>query len=99
MFCLEEYILKLNNKKNKKINFNKYVSVILIPNINEYKECNLNQSLWWTKEELQSFKLSCSEEIFKLIKRHNLMTVQQAAKLLYQPGSMTITYDTENFIE
>lgn len=94
MFCLDEYIMKLSNKK---INFNKNVSVILIPHINDYKRCNLNKNLWWTKEELNSFKQSCTEEIFNLISRHNLMTIQQATKLLYQPGSMTIKYDVKNF--
>lgn len=104
MYCLEEYLLNIkeknNNKlfkKNKKIKFNSYVSVILIPRINIHSHYELVKNLWWSPKELLSFKQSCLEEIMILINRHNSMTPQQASKLLHQPGNMNIIYDKTNF--
>jgi hypothetical protein len=89
------YSLNVQSKKHIKFNFE--VSVILIPTKDEYEQCNVNKTLWWTREELDSFKQSCNEEILNLIKRHKYMTIHQAAKLLYQPGNMNIVYDKTNF--
>jgi hypothetical protein len=103
MFCLEDYMIninknnKLHKENNKKIIFNSQVSVVLIPRININNNYELVKNLWWSPKELISFKHSCLEEIMNLIKRHNKMTPQQASKLLYQPGNMTITFDQSNF--
>lgn len=104
MFYLEEYMLNINEnnnyklrKNNKKINFNSQVSVILIPRINIHNHYDLVKNLWWSPKELLSFKQSCLEEIVTLVNRNTSMTPQQAAKLLHQPGNMTIVYDKTNF--
>jgi hypothetical protein len=97
MFCLDEYLWDINIdkkfKKGKKLKFNNIVKVYRIPNRNEI----LQNDLWWSCQDIANFKKTSYDEIINLIKRHQYMTVKQATKLLYQPGSMTITYDIDNF--
>jgi len=96
MYYLDEYsFFEICLNKKKKIKFNNYLNVKLIPNVKDYKE--LFHDLWWSYEELQEFKQSSTKEIYALIGRHKYMTIHQAIKLLYQPGSMTIKYDELNF--
>jgi len=90
-------ILDIKIKKNKKIKFNFIVRVLSIPNRQEIFDFNLREKLWWSKDELEFFKKNSYDEVFNLIQRHKFMTIKQASKLLYQPGSMTIIYDKNNF--
>ena len=96
MFCLDEYLWDINidNKFKKKLKFNNIVKVFLIPNRNEI----LQNDLWWSCQDIANFKKTSNDEILNLIKRHKYMTIKQATKLLYQPGSLTIKYDINNFI-
>jgi hypothetical protein len=97
MFCLDEYLWDINIdkkiKKGKKLKFSNIVKVFRIPNRNEF----LQNDLWWSCQDIANFKKTSYDEIFSLIQRHKYMTVKQATKLLYQPGSITITYDSNNF--
>jgi hypothetical protein len=95
MYSLEECFF--NKKITKKIQFNNFVKTILIPNIDDYKNTNLLNTLWYTPQEFLYFRNASSKEVFELISRHKNMTIKQAAKLLYQPGYMNITYDLNNF--
>lgn len=99
MYCLDEYFfnIKNNNKKIKKIKFSHCINTILIPNVNDYKKADLINTLWYTTQELLHFRNNSSKEVFELINRHKNMTIKQASKLLYQPGTMNITYDQNNF--
>jgi hypothetical protein len=97
MFSLDEYFFFNNTKKKKNIKFNYKINVILIPNRSFYEKHNLIESLWWSSNELNDFKKESYTEIKKLMERHYFMSIKQASKLLYQPGSMTIVYDKDNF--
>jgi hypothetical protein len=97
MYCLDEYFFDRKIKIKNKIKFNRFVNTILIPNVNDYKNADLINTLWYTSTELLNFRNNSSKEVFELINRHKNMTIKQAAKLLYQPGTMNITYDINNF--
>lgn len=92
-YCDFDFQIKVNKKK--KIKFNNMLKVKLIPNIKDFEE--LYDDLWWNQDELQEFRQSSTKEILGLISRHKYMSIQQASKLLYQPGNMTIKYDPLNF--
>lgn len=82
MFCL----------KRKKVSFDPYITVILLPDT-EY-----TNKLWWSSQDIYYFKESSKIELRRLQTIHPSMSFQQACKLLYQPPSMTIIYDINNFI-
>lgn len=77
---------------NKKLRFSEIVDVCAISSFTKLKD-----KLWWSKDDFEEFKKSCLEEITAIINRHWSMTPNQARKLLYQPGNMTIIYDEQNF--
>ena len=88
------YINK-NDNKFKKVNFNKYVTIIFIPNIEFISSKNLIQYLWWNNEDLKIFRQESLLEIKTLINRNPTMQINDATKLLYQPNN--ITFNKENF--
>ena len=47
--------LVIKSKKTKNVNFNNYVSVILIPAINDYKEFDLVKDLWYDSLDFEKF--------------------------------------------
>lgn len=72
------------SKNNKKTQFNNIVSVILIPTSNDYKEIGLASNIWWTENELLSFKKNATEEIKLYINSNNNMNIKAAMRELYQ---------------
>ena len=44
-------------KNNKRVNFSNEVSVILIPNIEDYRKNKLIDDLWYNYEEIKDFYL------------------------------------------
>jgi len=44
------------NKPKKSVKFNYTVSTILVPQCKEYHSYNLSDQLWWSKEELTTFR-------------------------------------------
>ena len=53
---IEAYENYLSNKK-KAVLFDSTVKVILIPEINDYKNMNLTNKLWYTKEDYDDFRI------------------------------------------
>ena len=47
--------LVIKSKRTKNVNFNNYVSVILIPAINDYKEFDLVKDLWYDSLDFEKF--------------------------------------------
>ena len=78
--------------QNKKITFSFMNEVCIIYSISDHREY-----LWWSEEDLYSFKISAMIELRALANRHQNMNLRQAQKLLYQPGNMNIIYDENNF--
>ena len=97
MNYFNEYSYPYLNSNKKQTKFKTNVSVVHIPKINETVNRHLKEILWWNYDDLLKFRQSSSDEIINLIKRNKSMTIKQAAKLLYQPGNMTIVYDPLNF--
>jgi len=58
-------IKNVNNDlvKSKKVSIHNRVSVILIPNVNEYKNANLKNDIWWSDEDYLLFKKNLINEI------------------------------------
>jgi hypothetical protein len=79
-------------KKMKKINnvkFNNVIDVRMIP-------IHTDNNLWWSSEDMLEFRFECYREIVELLSYRKEMSLNDAMKLLYQPGN--IRYDKSNFI-
>ena len=59
----------LKTKKSKKVTFFETVRVILVPNIREYKEAQLFNSIWWTTQDLAIFHYDMSFALRKFVAR------------------------------
>ena len=84
--------IKMFCSKKKKISFDQCIEVFSIPQVEN------NQQIWWSHYHLHLFKESSKIEIRRLQKIHPAMTFTQATKLLYQPPTMTLIYDPQNFV-
>ena len=49
--------------KEKKVNFGRTVSVILIPEIKEYKQAKISHDVWYTEEEFKWMEHNGKQEI------------------------------------
>ena len=57
---------KNNNKiliKEKKVSINNRVSVVLIPDINEYINANLKDEIWWSDKDYLLFRKNLINDI------------------------------------
>lgn len=68
----------------KRLSFNPYVGVILIPCIDKYKAAGLHNDLWHSHNELKGYKKSACEEIKEFMRVNNCDKLPQAMKSLYQ---------------
>lgn len=68
--------------KANNVRFEEYLSVVLIPHRNEYKQANCN--LWWSKMDFFKFQRLAYSEIRLLSILQNI-SFQEAKKKLYQP--------------
>ena len=89
---LQEEHQKILNKskntsksKNKKINFNKIVSAILIPSIKDMDD-EMRSKLWWNKVDYLEFCISSKAEIDMFLNIHKDLKYRDATRLLYQHG-------------
>jgi hypothetical protein len=57
-FCLDDKI-------QKKVSINNIVSVILVPDITDYKNINLLKDIWYTSQEIRKIRLDALREINK----------------------------------
>jgi len=72
-------------RKQKKVSFDYIIDVVLIPNITDFKERNMIDSLWWNEENLIYFKNSAREEILEFMEKNQGMSIKEACNILYQP--------------
>lgn len=70
---------------HKKVSFHYILDVVLIPNINDFKEKNMIDCLWWNSENLKYFKNSAREEILEFMEKHKGISIKDACRILYQP--------------
>jgi hypothetical protein len=77
----------------KNVKFNNIESLHLIPCRGEIN-C---RELWWSTTDQSWARFTALQEIKDLRRKHPLMTLKQALKLLYQPNN--IRYDPANFID
>ena len=49
--------------KEKKVSIHNRVSVVLIPNINEYINANLKDEIWWSNDDYLLFRKNLINEI------------------------------------
>ena len=79
--------------KEKKVNFGRTVSVILIPKIKEYKQANISHDVWYTRKELNSMKQDGIQEIMDYQASLESQGLQadfaSIKKALYQPETQT----------
>ena len=81
---------------NKKIKFNNYVYVYIIPNNQHYLENNLLDKLWYSNNDIIYFKNSAIREIKELINKHSNMSFKDARYLLYE--NTKIMYNPTFFV-
>lgn len=75
-----------NNKieKKRKLRFSEAVNVVLIPTVEEYRNANFADVLWWSQSSYAEFKRSALEEIKGAMRQHR-SDVKSAMKIIYQP--------------
>jgi hypothetical protein len=78
----------------KIVKFNNIANLHLIPSRHEINNC---RELWWSTMDQSWARFTALQEIKDLRRKHPLMTIKQALKLLYQPNN--IRYDPANFID
>ena len=71
---------ELNNRIRKKITFNTYIDVILIPSRQEIIEQGLKYNLWYSIDELNSMRKSYTYEI-NMISNMNYISFSESIKL------------------
>ena len=79
----------------KNVNFDKTQYVIYIPSRTDLIRYKLVNDLWWSEHDYEEIQQSAQRDIKRLMRIHKSMTIQNARKLLYQPGN--IRYDENNF--
>ena len=62
-----------------KVKFELFVEVIFIPRYSR-QHC---RELWWSSDELHLSTISAHKEFVTLVKKHPLITLEQAKQLLY----------------
>jgi hypothetical protein len=84
-----------NDKKEKKVSFDLFTEIIYIPKYEKYNNYD-HENLWWSDYEMNMTRIGSRDEILTLLKKHTLMTINQAKKLLYQPNN--ISFNSRNFL-
>lgn len=95
IYLEQEYQKLLNKNKNKKIIFNKYVSVVLIPSIKDMDD-EMSSKLWWNKIDYINFRISSKAEIDVFLNIHKELNYKDAIRLLYQHGIICYTPYIDN---
>ena len=64
---ISSFLFPTNSKKKitKSVSFDTIVNVILIPEINDYKNAKLFNELWYSENELELFKIIRLKELYK----------------------------------
>lgn len=61
----EDYYTETEKFSVKKVKFNSYVKVVLIPEIYEYKVCRLDKKLWYSFDDYIGFRLDYENELLQ----------------------------------
>ena len=78
-------------EKKKKVRFDSTVYITLVPERKEFINCGIASSIWWSKEEHNSFVCDARQEL-KSYMTDNAVDNKEATKRLYQPGEEDIRY-------
>lgn len=73
-----------NPQINKKVTFDIFNDVIIIPNHLEMNDCV--KKIWWTHFELNLFRENALNEFYGFCVNNPKMTVKNIKKILYQPN-------------
>jgi hypothetical protein len=79
--CILEKKTK-RTKKNTRVSFDPTVIVVLIPSVKEYKHANLNESLWWNQDDIDSFKDCAICDVISFVESHPGLDCEVSLKLL-----------------
>ena len=74
------------DRYKQKVRFNSAVKVVLIPTIEEYKEAQLNDLLWWCEDQYKEFKKSALAELKLFLLTYTSLDTKSALKIIYQPN-------------
>jgi hypothetical protein len=85
---------KLNEKVERKVRFCSAVTAVLIPCRVEYEESDLNELLWWNKEDFKEFQLSAISQIQKGMIMNKNLNPKDVLHLLYQPNQNVTAHES-----
>lgn len=68
-------------RKNKKIQFDHFRDVVIIPTKEEY----VNFGVWWSEADYIEFKKSAIKEVMLFLNSYNNLNLNQALSILYSP--------------
>eukprot|EP00600_Ochromonadales_sp_CCMP1393_P002284 CAMPEP_0174979140 /NCGR_PEP_ID=MMETSP0004_2-20121128/14606_1 /TAXON_ID=420556 /ORGANISM="Ochromonas sp., Strain CCMP1393" /LENGTH=115 /DNA_ID=CAMNT_0016230615 /DNA_START=190 /DNA_END=537 /DNA_ORIENTATION=- len=69
------------SRPSRRVSFYRSVEVTLIPCIEEYKEAQLHNHVWWGRPELDSFKRELAQEFHRYVAENNLCDVDPRLSL------------------
>lgn len=81
----QQIIPTVSIKNDKHIQFDNRVEVVLIPDIQDYKQAGLHSKLWWQNNEIETFRAG----VIRSIHATAAATRTNHSKLVTQPGVST----------
>ena len=72
-------------KPKRSVSFSRAVHVMLIPTREEYCQANLDTSMWWDRDDYDTFKDDAVSELKSLMRVDPRIDCKVAQTLLYQP--------------
>jgi len=77
---------KENKKSNKKVNFQVFNEIYIIPSIEELKKNGQLQEIWWTSKELNLFRKSFIYKVDVFLKTNPHLDYKVAIKDMLEKG-------------
>lgn len=72
--------------RSRKIRFSSAVHVVLIPTVDEYRNAELGDLMWWDADDYKSFKFSALSELQAALEENRNLTSKEVIDLMYQPN-------------
>lgn len=71
-------------KSQKKVTFHNTAFVVLIPTVDEYRQAQLDNQLWWNESDFLEFKISAAKEVKEFMKTVPHLDAKGAMKLYFR---------------
>jgi hypothetical protein len=74
----------LGEKAKKKVSFNEVVKVVLIPCIQDFRDADLFETMWWKAEDFKMFQIQMAELFKKYLEKTPCSDIKQGLRLFIE---------------